>query len=584
MASGHCYSEAEPPSVRCDLTASSLREETGEMPMVDETRPMSDAFSNRPTTLNDYVAIFRRRLWVLVLPLVLVPIVSLAVSAGQKPLYQASAEIYVKRADIAAAVAGVSDPTLQLDATRFLKTKASVVRDPKLAERVVASAGVPGMTSGSFLRSSSVTPNPDADLLEVVVKNLSAHDAVLLVNTYAREMTQFLTEIDTARINDALDNVKARITGLRAQGVSLGSPAYATLLQNQTQLETVGKLLANNTQVLRPAQNAAKIRPRTRRNAILGLLLGGFLGVGLVFLAEALDKRVRSEREVEEALGLPLLGRIPKPDRRLTKAGSIVMLAEPRSIGAEPIRKLRTNIEFMNLERNARTIMVTSSVQREGKSTTIANLGVALARAGRRVVLVDLDLRRPFLNRFLMVPAAPGITDVVLGWLELADALRAVPIPAAQARAGRRGDLRVAVPVTANSTNGHGSVDGVLNVLPAGTLPPNAGEFVGTEPVGKIIEALGKKFDYVLIDAPPLLAVGDALALSAAADAMFVLVRLNVVHRGMLKELARLLEGCPAEKLGYVLAGAEFGEGYGYQYAYEYERPERERSRRQPVS
>jgi Mrp family chromosome partitioning ATPase len=115
-------------------------------------------------------------------------------------------------------------------------------------------------------------------------------------------------------------------------------------------------------------------------------------------------------------------------------------------------------------------------------------------------------------------------------------------------------------------------------------LPPDAGEFVGTEPVGKILEALGKKFDYVLIDAPPLLAVGDALALSAAADAMFVLVRLNVVHRGMLKELARLLEGCPAEKLGYVLAGAEFGEGYGYQYAYEYERPERERSRRQPVS
>ena len=127
-------------------------------------------------------------------------------------------------------------------------------------------------------------------------------------------------------------------------------------------------------------------------------------------------------------------------------------------------------------------------------------------------------------------------------------------------------------------------MDGVLNVLPAGTLPPDAGEFVGTKAVGEILESLGKKFDYVLIDAPPVLAVGDALALSAAADAMFVIVRLNFVHRGMLRELSRLLEGCPAEKLGYVLAGAEYGEGYGYQYDYEYEQPGPERSRRQPVS
>ncbi len=545
---------------------------------------MSDAFSNRPTTLADYLAIFRRRLWVIALPLVLVPVMTLVFSTQQKPLYQASAEIYVKRADIAAAVAGVTDPTLQVDAIRFLKTKASVVRDPKLAERVVATAGVPAMTPGSFLRSSSVTPNPDADLLEVVVTNLEAQNAVRLVNTYADEMTDYLTEVDTARINDALETVKARITSLRAQGVTLGSPAYATLLQNQTQLETVGKLLANNTQVLRRAVGAEKIRPRTRRNSILGLLLGGFLGIGLAFLAEALDKRVRSEREVEEALGLPLLGRIPKPDRRLRSTGQLVMLTEARSMAAEPVRKLRTNIEFMNLERNARTILVTSSIQREGKSTTIANLGIALARAGRRVVLVDLDLRRPFLNRFfLTVPGGPGVTDVVLGRVKLSDALRPVPIPAAEARPGR-GNVRIGVPVAAESTNGHSRLDGVLNVLPAGTLPPDAGEFVGTEPVGAILQTLGEQFEYVLVDAPPLLAVGDAMALSAAVDAMFVMVRLNVVHRGMLKELARLLEGCPAEKLGYVLAGAELGEGYGYPYAYEYEEPEPRRSRRQPVS
>jgi capsular polysaccharide biosynthesis protein len=144
---------------------------------------MSDAFPNRPTTLADYAAIFRRRLWIVLMPAVLVPALSLVLSARQKPLYRASAEIYVHRGD--------TGP--ETDAVRYLNTLAGLVRDPKLAARVVASAGVPGMTPGSFLSNSSVRPNPDADLLEVAVTNLEPQSAVRLVNTYAREMTKYIT-------------------------------------------------------------------------------------------------------------------------------------------------------------------------------------------------------------------------------------------------------------------------------------------------------------------------------------------------------------------------------------------------------
>jgi uncharacterized protein involved in exopolysaccharide biosynthesis len=143
---------------------------------------MSDAFSNRPTTLTDYLAIFRRRLWIVVLPLVLVPALSLVLSARQKPLYKASSEVYVKPSG---------------DPVRYLNTLASVVRDPKLVARVVARAGVPGMTSESFLSNSSVTPNPNADFLEVAVTNHEAQSAVRLANTYATEVTQYLTELKT---------------------------------------------------------------------------------------------------------------------------------------------------------------------------------------------------------------------------------------------------------------------------------------------------------------------------------------------------------------------------------------------------
>ena len=544
---------------------------------------MSGAVANRPTTLADYVAILARRKWIILIPLVLAPLMAVWISSIQQPLYRASASIYLKRADIAAAVSGVTDPTLQQDPVRFLNTQANVARDPVLAQQVVARARVPGANPGSLLASSSVTPNPNADLLDVTVDNVSSADAVRLTNAYADEYVKYRTKLDTARINDALQKVRARIRTLRANGISVDSPAYAALLQSQTSLDTVGTLLANNTQVLNHAGGAAKIRPKTRRNGILGLLLGGLLGIGLAFVAEALDKRVRSEREIEEGLRMPLLARLPRPPRDLRKDNSLVMLADPRGIAAEPIRTLRTNIEFANLERNARTIMITSSVQREGKSTTIANLAVALTRAGRRVALVDLDLRRPFIHRFFRVKSMPGISDVVLGRFKLADAMRTVPISApvnGRSRAGTRSEPHAASP----SSNGQGQMHGVLQVLPAGTIPADPGELVGTEALGDVLEALGKQFDFVLIDAPPLLVVGDAMTLSAKVDAMFVVTRLKVVHRGMLHEVARLLEACPAVKFGYVVASAELGEGYGYAYAYGYAATEAERTEKQRVS
>ena len=545
---------------------------------------MSEAFTSRPTTLADYVAIVRRRRWIILLPLLLAPAMAVLLSSREQSLYQASAEIYVKRADIAAAVAGVTDPTLQVDPVRFLKTQASVAGDPKLAQRVVAVARVRGMSAGRLLGSSSVTPNPDADLLDIAVTNGNPEAAVRLANVYANEFTKYRTELDTARINDALDGVKARIKSVRAHGVSIDSPSYATLLDNQTRLETVGKLLANNTYVLRPADGAGKISPRTRRSGILGFLLGGVLGIGLAFVAEALDKRVRSESELADTLGLPLLGRVPRPARRLRKTNSLAMLAEPRSLAAEPVRALRTNIEFANLERNARTIMITSSVQREGKSTTVANLAIAMVRAGRRVALVDLDLRRPFIHRFFRIKSAPGVTDVVLGRVKLSEAMRPVPVSAVEGKRSGTTPAPVQFPRASTSSNGHGQLDGVLNVLPAGTIPPDPGELVGTEGLGNLLDALRDQFDLVLIDAPPLLVVGDAMTLSARVDAMFVVTRLKVVHRGMLLELRRLLEACPAEKLGYVVASAELGESYAYAYAYGYAATEPEYVEKQRAS
>ena len=191
----------------------------------------------------------------------------------------------------------------------------------------------------------------------------------------------------------------------------------------------MGKLLAGNTTVLRPADGAEQTQPRPRRDATLAVLFGLVLGLALAFLAEALDRHVRSEHEVGDALGRPLLARLQKPPRRLRKADELVMLEEPSSIQAEAFRKLRTSLEFVTPDREVRTIMVTSAGAQEGKSTTIANLAVALARANKRVVLVDLDLRAPFISRLFRINGRPGITDVAVERATLAQALRPIALP-----------------------------------------------------------------------------------------------------------------------------------------------------------
>jgi Mrp family chromosome partitioning ATPase len=299
-----------------------------------------------------------------------------------------------------------------------------------------------------------------------------------------------------------------------------------------------------------------KVQPRPTRNGALGIALGLVLGLGLAFLWEALDTRVHSADEIEERLGLPLLARIPAPSRRLRRQNALAMLANPRGVDAETFRMLKMNLEFTQLGRDVQTVMVTSAVEREGKSTTVANLAVALARAGESVCLVDLDLRRPFLDRFFEIEG-PGLTQVLLGQVELQEALTPIVLSPA---GGFVETIR----------NGHGKPDGgVLYVLTAGAIPPNAGELVAGERVARVLEELRERFTTVLIDAPPTLQVGDAMALSSRVDALFVVTRLNVVRRPMVKEFRRALDASPALKLGFVLTDAASEERYGYG-AYQY--------------
>lgn len=515
-------------------------------------------------TLHDYLRVLRRRKWIILTAVIVVPAVAVAMSLRQQALYQSTAEVLLSNKDIAAGLTGVSGNSIYQTSERVAQTQADLATTPTVARRALASAGVRGVSPYALLGAVSVQPRPDADLLDFTVTSRSPVLAEKLATAFAREFTIYKNQLDTAAVRKALTEVSGRLRTLVEQDQK-GTSLYASLLDKEQQLRTIEALQASNSFLVQPARGASQIQPRPFRMGLLGLLLGVVLGLALAFLRDALDTRVRTAEEVSEALGLTLLARLPTPPKRLVSRDSLVMLEAPRSKESEAFRMLRTNLEFANLERGARVIMVTSAVESEGKSTTASNLALALARAGRHVALVDLDLRRPYLDRFFDLREGPGLTQVALGHVELEAALVTIAItdPSEQSPPGVEAK-------GANGTNGRARVSGVLEVLPSGPIPPDAGEFVGTHAVTAIVQDLRERADFVIVDAPPLLHVGDAMALSSKVDGIILVTRLKVLRRGTLKELHRLLANVPAQPLGFVVTGAEVEKGYGYGYGYGY--------------
>jgi Mrp family chromosome partitioning ATPase/capsular polysaccharide biosynthesis protein len=496
--------------------------------------------------LRDYLEVLVRAKWIIALVVVVVPVVAILMALRQPAVYEASAQVLISRQNLATQLDNISDPTT-LDPARTVETYAELARVPEVARRALEAAQMSERDASVLLAASSVAPMDDTDLLAFTVRDGDRSTATRLATEYAKAFVAYRRELDVGALESARVRVEDRIDQLEARE-DQDSALYQTLVEKEQQLATMEALQAGRAAVVRVPSTAAQVEPRPEKSGLIGLVIGVVFAAALAFLYDALDSRVRSQRTILVRLGLPLLGRIPKPPRKLRRRKQLLMVAAPFSYHAEAFRLLRSNIEFANSRKGQRVIMVTSGGAGEGKSTTVANLAVAFASSGRHTVLVNLDLAASFVNDAFDLDGRAGLSDLVVGQASLDDALVDIPV----AHIGPH-----------FPTDGPGvSRAGRLEVLSSAAQPTSALGVVTLEGIRPIFEDLSRRADIVLVDAPPLLLAGDTLALTACVDALIVVTRLNMVRSQTLDELRRVLDVSPAEKLGVIVTGTDDRPGY----------------------
>jgi capsular exopolysaccharide synthesis family protein len=452
--------------------------------------------------LRDYVRILQKS-WILIAVLLFAGVGAAAgYSILQTPTYSSSAKVFVSTSG------GSTVSDLQQGNTftqQRVKTYADLATTPIVLLPVIAKLGLNTDSAGLASMVTATAPL-NTTLIEITVTNVDPG----LSAQIATEVSESLTSV-VEKIESPVDSAERE------------SPVKLTLVQ-QAEVPQV------------------PVSPNIPLNVTLGGLVGMALGLGLAVLREASDNRVRNEHDVEAITDVPILGGIvfdPKATER-----PLIVHDDPRSPRAESFRTLRTNLQFLDVGRENRSFVITSSVQSEGKSTSAANLAIALSDAGSRVLLVDADLRRPKIHEYLGLEGAVGLTDLLIGRAEPEDVIQPW---------------------------GKGN----LFVLPAGKIPPNPSELLGSEALLRLIKEFNRAFDVVLFDSAPLLPVTDAAILARTVGGTIVICAAGQTHKNQLKGAFTALSNVDAPVSGVVLTmlptkgpGA-YGYGrYGYGYSY----------------
>ncbi|HTZ65447.1 MAG TPA: polysaccharide biosynthesis tyrosine autokinase [Solirubrobacteraceae bacterium] len=490
-------------------------------------QPTRSLGSGRPEGLRGDLEILRRH-WRLIAAVMFASVLVFVVA------HERSAKSYTATASVAFQSDTLTDAALNISTVtssepqREADTEVLIAHSAEVARSVREQLKLPG-SPNELLAQVKVEAAPTADVLNILATTPDPKASAALANAFASQYIAFRTKAQLAGISTAQEKLREQIAALPST-----SPERATLEQSLVRLGSLQAAAASGTSIIgRAATPTSPNGSGVSEAIVIGALVGAAIAFSLVFLLESLDRRVKTVADFERGYGLPALAGIPR--------ASSPVFDDEDSAQLEPYRILRTALGFSAVTRQLNTLLVTSAVAGEGKTTVAVNLARVVALSGRRTVLVELDLRRPATFGEIDLAAKGGATTAIAGAAEVRSLL---------------------VRPVAQLQN--------LLVLPSGALPHNPSELLGSERVTEMLMELAVEDSMVIIDSPPLNPVADAQVLldNPAIDGAVVVARVDRTTREDVRHARAILDRHRVQPFGIVVTGVREASRYGYS-AYE---------------
>ena len=444
--------------------------------------------------IREMVRALRASWWLPALGLVLGALAAIGLTAATTPVYTSSTQLFVSTTD-------VSSTSDALQGNQFAQARvtsyAQLFTSPQLTSRVVDRLRL-SMTPDRLASEITATAVPETVVLDVSVTDVSAARARNIAQTVSSEFISLVNELETP-------------TGATVSPVKVSIVAPAEL----------------------PRSPSA---PLPMINLAAGVALGLLCGAGIAIARAQLDRSVKDSEQAAELAGAPVIGTLLRDTNLRTRC----IASDSNDRSAEAYRRLQTNLQFLDVDQPPRILMITSAVPAEGKTTVAANLALALADSGQRVVIVEADMRRPRATSYLGLIGDVGLTNVLVGRAELEDVLQPYG-------------------------------DGALMVLAAGPAAPNPAQLLASGSMAALLEKLRASYDYVIVDAPPLLPVADSTGLAVLTDGALLVVRHGSTTTEQVRQARATLDRVGATTFGVVLnivpARDDVSSAYGYEYS-----------------
>jgi succinoglycan biosynthesis transport protein ExoP len=507
------------------------------------TTQASEETDARQMDLGGGIAVLRRRAGLIVLCAVFATVAALGISLLQQKQYSASASLLFRNPGFAESLFGNSVTTPSTDPEREAATNEKLVGLKIVAKRT--SEHLKGLTPEEVSNMVSVSASGEADIVSVTATSSKPEQAKLVANTFAHQFISFRAEADRSTLLEAKQLAEEEYRRLTPE--QQAGPRGVALSSGAEKLSILASLQTGNSELVQPAElPTSPSSPRPMRNAIVAAIIGLLLGVGLAFLFERLNRTLRDPEEARDAFGLPILATVPE-SKAIVASNRRTAALELPFMENEAFRMLRAQLRYFNVDRDVRTVVVSSHAAGVGKSTVAWNLARVAATSSRAIV-VEADLRNPTLSAQHGLRSRPGLAELLTNQVELDAAIQSKPL--------------------AVGANGAGGGERQIDVIVAGANPPNPAELIESKAMSEILSELTKRYELVVIDTAPIGVVSDALPLLRMADGLIVVARIGETTRDTAHEMRDQLDRLDVPVLGLVanLIKLRRGGRYGYGY------------------